>query len=184
LSEGLGTFTPPSAGGFVKPTPFSIADRLNRPLIVVVRDVKEGFTSVKAPNPHTVIFGMIADLKENKVYVNTLIGPVGIVDKLKGYVGTKLPVKFVQKASQKVGGNPYFSVEPLTGDELKFAELWDQKYPTRIADERAAAEAAAKAEAAAAEAAQEAGFSGLGSSAAPASQSVSDADLEAMMANL
>lgn len=155
----LGTFKAPQAG-FIPATKFDAAANAGRPLIVIVREYKEDFSTDAYPNPRPVVFVMIAELSgainggEATPYVNALLGGQAVADRLKAYAGAqdddgnpvKLPVK-LGKAVSKRTGRAYQTIEPLSGTELDFAEAWDAANPTFLQDERARLQAIADAEA-------------------------------------
>lgn len=192
----LGTFTPPArANG--KAGSFDPRFNTDKPLIVVVREFRENFTTQRFPNPKDVVIYDVVDLLANTVQISVITGSGAIVDRLKpsvpadGAVPEKLPVVF--KLVSPAGGNPYCTVEPLEGQALQLAIAWDAKNPTRIEDERAAKMAADAAQAPAVDpvaaalqglgqaAPAAAPLQGIGQTAAPAAAApaMSDADLEA-----
>jgi hypothetical protein len=154
----LGTFVAPQ-GNFIKSTPFNAAANEGHPLIVIVHDFKEDFSTEAYPNERPVAFVMIADLEPVKtggkaiLYANAILGGDAVADRLRKYAGTdeegnytKLPVKLGSAKSQKTSRN-YRTIEPLEGAELKLATVWDEANPTALQDERARLQAEADAEA-------------------------------------
>lgn len=156
----LGTFKA-QAGNFIAATPFDAAASAGHPLVVIVHDFKEDFSTEAYPNERPVAFVMIADLapvlqgQPVALYANAILGGDAVADRLRNYAKAedeagnpvKLPVKLGTAKSQKTGRN-YRTIEPLTGAELQLAIEWDEKNPTALQDERARlqAEADAKAE--------------------------------------
>lgn len=157
----LGTFVAPQ-GNFIKATPFDAAANAGHPLIVIVHDFKEDFSTKEYPNERPVAFVMIADLapvlqgQPAQLYANAILGGDAVADRLRAYAPggnrnpdgelMKLPVKLGTAKSQKSGRN-YRTIEPLEGAELKLAVTWDEKNPTVLQDERARLQAEADAEA-------------------------------------
>lgn len=197
----LGTFTPPASG-----TAGSFDPRTNhsKPLIVVCREFREGFTTRRFPTPKDVVICDVVDLLADTVHVAVIWGGGAMVDRLKGSVPTgaevpeRLPVTIVPVTAGN--GGTYYVVEPLEGTALQVAVAWDEKYPTRIDDERAtklaADQANGQATAATGNASNGGGapLTGLGKAqnaqpeepqAAPEpAPKMSDADLEAALAAL
>lgn len=154
----LGTFKA-SSGNFPAATPFDADANKGHPLIVIVHDFREDFSTKQYPKERPVAFVMIADLapvlqgKPAVLYGNAILGGDAVADRLRAYAGkdeegnyTKLPVKLGTAKSQKTGNN-YRTIEPLEGDELKLATIWDEKNPTALTDERDRLQAEADAEA-------------------------------------
>lgn len=177
----LGTYVPPKTGVAGSFDPRYNADK---PLIVVVREFREDFTTRKFPNPKDVVIVDVVDILANTVIVSVIWGAGAVVDRLKdrapadGADPEKLPVKLVAVKSQSTG-NDYASIEPLEGKELELAVAWDAKNPTRIDDERAQRQSEIKegpAEGQKAAPAEE--------PAAPADPKLSDSELDAAIAAL
>ena len=139
----LGTFTPPPSQ-----TASSFDPRTNhgKPLIVVVREFRENFTTRKFPQPKDVVIVDVVDLLAGEIKLSVIWGGGAMVDRLKGSVAAegaepeRLPVKIV-KVSPASGGNDYYSIDPLEGKELDLAAAWDAKNPTLIDEKRAEKEA-------------------------------------------
>jgi hypothetical protein len=118
-----------------------------RPLIVVVREhlmgVKTQFNSDPAdalrykPEGGEAVKLDVADLTTNSVYINVMWFNGAIVDSLKSFVASTLPVKLFYDTPKR-GGNPYINVEPLVGAELAGAQAWAAANATRFETERAA----------------------------------------------
>jgi hypothetical protein len=146
----LGEFKNNGGGAYPESTKFDADANLGHPLVVIVHDFKEDFTSERFPNPRPVAFVMIADLNpllsggQPVLYGNAILGGTAVADRLRGYAGAtnedgtpvKLPVKLVTVQPKKKGGNPYRGIEPLAGAELDLAAKWDAKFPTALQDER------------------------------------------------
>lgn len=147
----LDTFTPPTREeGDRVPS----KEMVGRPLIVQVREHRTGvrtkFNSdptdtktYKAEGGDAVLLD-IADVSTGAVYLNVLWFNGAIVDSLKSYVASALPVKLFYD-TPKTGTNPYLNVEPLTGPELAAAHAWAAANPHRFEAERAARAARAAA---------------------------------------
>lgn len=130
----LGTFTPPAGGA--KASSFDPRFNANKPLIVVVREFREGFTTQRFPDPKDVVIVDLVDLLADTVVPSVIWGAAAIVDRLKDQAGNgeKLPVIINEKISGK--GNKYTTIDPLQeGQMLDLAVAWDKKNPTRLADE-------------------------------------------------
>jgi hypothetical protein len=173
----LGTFTPPVGG---KAGSFDPRNHADKPLIVVVREFRKDFTTRRFPNPKDVIIVDIVDILADAVHISVIWGSGAIVDRLKdqvpqnGEAPQRLPVKISHVTSG--AGNPYCTVDPLEGKALELAAAWDQRYPTRIDDERAAREDETRNAVARYEAGDQTGaapapaFQGLGNGQQPAPQ--------------
>lgn len=190
-----------NSGVFVQATPFDAAANQGHPLVVIVRDFREDFSTEAYPNPRPVAFVMIADLQpllsggEPVLYGNAILGGDAVADRLRDYAGAldengepiKLPVKLGTAKSQKSGRN-YRTIEALTGAELALAVKWDEKNPTALQDERARleAEAAARAEEQEANGGSQTPAAPLSTTktAAPKQQAIGDDALAAAMAAL
>lgn len=195
----LGTFVAPTAGNFIKADKFDPRLHANKPLIVKVREFKEGFTTTAYPDPRDIVIVDLVDLspvlknQDADVLVSVIWGSAAMVDRLKKYAGTdeKLPLKIVQRESQQTK-RTYQTVEPLDGGELTLAAKWDEKNPDAIDNMRAQRQAEADARAAE-ENGDKVGLSNTDqtgaplstmAAAAPAVSGLSDADLEAAIRNL
>lgn len=138
----LDTFTPPvREDGDRVP----VKDFVGRPLIVQVREHRTGVKtkfnsdptekSYKADGGEAVLVD-VADVSTNSVYLDVLWFSGAIVDSLKPFVASALPVKLFYD-TPKMGTNPYVNVEPLTGPELALAQAWAAGNPNRFDAERA-----------------------------------------------
>lgn len=133
----LGTFTLKARG---KAGSYDPRLHVGKPLIVVPREFRSGFTTQRFPNPKDVVIVDIVDLLADTVHVSVIWGSGAIVDAVKDHVPTdgseptKLPVKIEQVTS--AAGNLYTTLVPLDGAALQLAGAWDAKYPTRVDAER------------------------------------------------
>jgi hypothetical protein len=134
----LGTFVPPAGPG--KATSFDPRYNTDKPLIVVLREFRENFTTQRFPNPRNVVIVDVVDLMADEVHASVIWGAAAIVDRLKG-VNPGEPLPVVIQNRQSAAGNTYTTVEPLDGQGLQFAQAWYAKFPTRIDEVRAAREA-------------------------------------------
>ena len=154
----LGNFVPPPNAG--KAGTFNPKENYNKPLILVIREFRQGFTTRTYPEPKDVVIYDVVDLLANGgqgiVIPSVITGSAAMVDRLKAYVPNDgrngepvthpepLPVMIVQVVPQG-GGRTYYSVEPLEGQALALAVAWDNRFGmARIDHERgqAIAEAA------------------------------------------
>lgn len=133
----LGTFTLKAKG---KAGSYDPRLHVGKPLIVVPREFRAGFTTQRFPNPKDVVIVDIVDLLADTVHVSVIWGSGAIVDAVKDHVPvdggepTKLPVMI--KQVQSAAGNQYTTLVPLEGPALQLAAAWDAKHPTRVDAER------------------------------------------------
>lgn len=143
----LGQFTLKAKG---KASSFDPRVNIGKPLIVVPREFRANFTTQRFPNPKDVVIVDVVDLSANnwqgQIHISVIWGGGAMVDAIKEHVPTDgtaptpLPVK-IQRVDPNTGGNSYYVLIPLEGQELQLAQLWDQKFPTRVDEARVAHEA-------------------------------------------
>ncbi|HEX5119816.1 MAG TPA: hypothetical protein VFW65_31915 [Pseudonocardiaceae bacterium] len=118
---------------------------VGRPLVVLVREHRTGVRTQFNSNPADAakykpeggeaVLLDVADLTTNTVYCGVLWFNGAIVDGLKGYVASALPVKLFYD-TPKSGGNAYINVEALVANELATAQQWNAANPNRFETER------------------------------------------------
>lgn len=139
----LGTFAPRERDQ-LQGDQLQAKEAVDKPLIALVREHREGMTTKFKPNGDGV--GVICDLADtatDKVYIDVLWMNGAVVDNLVPFLGQAVPIKLVWTPSQG-GGNPYISVKPLEGAELAVAQQWAAANPNRFETERAQRVAASK----------------------------------------
>lgn len=122
------------------------SDAQDRPLVVSVRERREGIVTKYQKDGAPGVVVDVADVKEGRVYANVLWMNGALVDALTPYVGNVVPIKLVMTPPKKAGGYPYLSVEALTGPELALAGRWAEGNDGAFEKRRAELEAEAKGE--------------------------------------
>ncbi|MGI8313313.1 hypothetical protein [Saccharopolyspora hattusasensis] len=110
-------------------------EAVDKPLIVVVREHRQGIVTKFSPDGKDGITVDVADLTTDSTFLDVLWMNGAIVDGLAPHVGKAMPVKLVWTPGKS--GYPYLSVAPLEGAELQLAAAWATKNGDRIERERA-----------------------------------------------
>lgn len=94
----------PTFEDFVAPVnedsdPYPPKDNYNKPLLVKVREHKEGIVTSNSPDGAPGVIVDLVDLSDGKIYRNTLWMGGAVVDGLKQYVGKVLVIRFESRKS-------------------------------------------------------------------------------------
>lgn len=152
----IGTLEDPPAG--LKTARFAPQENYNKPILAVPREYLPEFKSSKygqKDETREMAVYDVVDLTTGEIHIGVMTGSGAIKDRLKQYVPggsknkTDEPVMFAVKIVKvpQERGEPYYTLQNLEGNELKYAQAWDKKYGIAKVNEARRAKMAAAEEA-------------------------------------